>query len=442
MTRLFNFALAVVIVGIADHASAGPPAVRTVALPALGDKPRYYCWEPHIAADPDHPERVVVSAMYRGTIGEGEKARGDSVLAVWRSADGGRTWSAPATPFVTDGWPDRRLGADTVLAFGPGGTCWFTGCDYDWKVPGRPNYSSVKITHSDDGGKTWGKPLTVVELDNDKNGKGIVDKPWVAVDRGGGKRNSTVYVAWSRLDEEKKQWELRCAALPPGGKMFAGGVTLGEPTELKHSRGAVHQVQLAVRADGTLDAVWRTAEMSRIVHASSRDGGATFSRPEPISTDDKQGGGQFPSLVATADGRLLAAWRHQGQVFLAVQSSGRWSAVRDLAGELPDGDQLSHPAVAATADALWVLALRREKVPGRARVVLYRSTDHGDKWEEHSTLAARELTGGKRVISPGDYIGLTAARNQVYAAYVLPGQGKDGPGPRLYVSSLATSAKQ
>jgi hypothetical protein len=441
MIRLFGFALALVIAAIAGYVPAERPAVQTVVLPDPGNKPRYYCWEPHIAADPEHPERVVVSAMYRGTIGAGEKARGDCLLAVWRSADAGRTWSAPATPFVTDGRPAGRLGADPVLVFGPGGTCWFTGCDYDWKVPGTPNYSSVKVTRSDDGGKTWGKPLTVAELDNDRSGKGIVDKPWVAVDHGGGKRNNTVYVAWSRLDEDKKQWELRCAALPPGGKAFADGVTLGEPTESKHSPDAVHQVQLVVRTDGTLDAVWRTAGASRIVHASSRDGGATFSKPEPISADDNRGVGQFPSLVGTADGRLLAAWGHQGQVFLAVQSSGQWSAVQALAGEVPDGDQLSHPAVAATADALWVLAFRREKAPGRVRVVLYRSTDHGAKWEEYSTLAGRELTGGKRAISPGDYIGLTAARNQVYAAYVLPGEERDGPSPRLHVSSLATPTK-
>jgi hypothetical protein len=442
MTRLFGLALGLGTAAIAGYAPAGPPAVRTVALPDPGDKPGYYCWEPHIAADPDHPERVVVSAMYRGTIGEGQKARGDCRLAVWRSADAGRTWTAPVTPFVTEGRPDGRIGADPVLAFGPAGACLFTGCDYDWKVPGKPNYSSVQIARSDDGGKAWGKPLAVAELDNAKSGKGIVDKPWVAVDRGGGKRSGTVYVAWSRLDEDKRQWELRCAALPPGGKTFPHGVMLGEPTGLQHSGGGVHQVQLGVRVDGTLDAVWRAPEGGCIVHASSRDEGASFSKPEPIAADDKRGVGQFPSLVEGAGGRPLVAWGRQGQVFLAVQSSGQWSAVRTLAGDPPGGDRLSHPAVAATADALWVLALRRVKAPGRVRVVLYRSTDHGDKWQEYSTLATRELTGGEEGISPGDYIGLTAAKNQVYAAYVLPGEGRDGLRPRLYVSSLATTAKQ
>ena len=47
------------------------PVCALAALPDPGDKPKYFCWEPHIAADPDHPDRVVLSAMYRGSVGEG-----------------------------------------------------------------------------------------------------------------------------------------------------------------------------------------------------------------------------------------------------------------------------------------------------------------------------------------------------------------------------------
>lgn len=422
---------------------AAEPAPVTTVLPDPGTKPNYHCWEPHVAVDPDRPERVVLAAMYRGQIGEGEKARGDCVLVTWQSEDAGRTWSAPASPFVTADRPPGRLGADVVLAFGAGKTCWFSGCDYDWKVPGTPNYSSIKVARSDDGGKTWAPPLGVTELDNDKYGKGIVDKQWLAVDRGAGKRGGTVYVAWSRLNEDKNQFELRCAALPPGGKSFAEGVTLAEPIPLKHLQDAIHHVQLAVRPDGTLDAVWRRGDdANRIVHASSRDGGATFTKPEPIAADEKGGAGQFPSLTATPDGNLLAVWGDQGDVLCSVLTAGKWSAPRALAGKLPDGVRLTHPAAAATADALWVSVYRYEKSPARARVLLYRSTDRGATWEEYCALATRGLTGGKRLPSPGDYVGLTAAKNKVYAAYVLPEEGRDGPGPRLYVSALDTAAKR
>lgn len=281
--------------GIAPAGRAAEPAVNTVVLPDPDAKPKYHCWEPHVAVDPDQPDRVVVAAMYRGQIGEGEKARGDCTLFAWRSEDAGRKWSTPAAPFVTADRPAGCLGADTVLAFGANKTCWFSGCDYDWKVPGTPSYSSIKVARSDDGGKTWAAPLAVTELDNVKTGKGLLDKQWVAVDRGGGKRAGTVYVAWTRIDDAAGQLELRCAALPPGGKAFTAGVPLADPIPLKHLQDAVHQVQLAVRPDGTLDAVWRRGDdANRIVHSLSTDGGATFSKPQPISADEKRGGGPVP----------------------------------------------------------------------------------------------------------------------------------------------------
>ncbi|HVK13253.1 MAG TPA: hypothetical protein VM597_31155, partial [Gemmataceae bacterium] len=68
MTRPLGFApvcALAALAALAAYASADPPAARTAALPDPGDKPKYFCWEPHIAADPDHPDRVVLSAMYR-----------------------------------------------------------------------------------------------------------------------------------------------------------------------------------------------------------------------------------------------------------------------------------------------------------------------------------------------------------------------------------------
>jgi hypothetical protein len=355
-------------------------------------------------------------------------------LLAWQSEDGGRSWSEPNAPFGNSKRPSLRIGADPVVAFGAGKTCWFCGVDYDWKIRGKPYYSSIKVSLSEDGGKTWKPPITVTEMDN---GRAHVDKPWLAVDRSEGKRRGKLYVAWSRIDEDQNHCDLRCAALPPGARQFAPSVPLGEPVNLKGTVGAGHHVQLAVRPDGALDAVWRVAPSNRLVHAFSKDGARTFSEPVAISDEENTGVGQLPSLTATADGDLLVAWVHRGNVFCSVLASGRWCAPRRVDGQMPRGVGLSHPAVAATADTLWILAYRKDKKPDRLSVVLYGSTDRGNKWAEHCILASRELPEGKRrEFSPGDYVGMAAAKSYLYAAYVLPGDGREEPRPRLHVSAL------
>ena len=70
--------------------------------------------------------------------------------------------------------------------------------------------------------------------------------------------------------------------------------------------------------------------------------------------------------------------------------------------------------------------------------MLYRSDAQGKKWEQYRILAAREFSNGEaRRFSPGDYVGLAAAKDTIYAAYVLPGEGHEGAKRQLYVSALS-----
>jgi hypothetical protein len=119
--------------------------------------------------------------MFRGQVGKGNETRGDSRLLAWQSEDGGRSWSKPVAPLGESERPAGRLGSDSVVGFGTGKTCWFSGIDHDWHTR-KPAYSAVKVCPSRDGGKTWGTPLVVTELDNYKREKGIVDKQWLAID--------------------------------------------------------------------------------------------------------------------------------------------------------------------------------------------------------------------------------------------------------------------
>jgi hypothetical protein len=415
----------------------------TISIPTP-EQPGFPPSEPHIAVDPENSERVILAAMYAGQVGTGEKSRGASRVLTWQSDDGGRTWSKPLAPLDYLKRPEGRLGADPVIAFGPGKICWFSGCDYDWHSQ-KPNYSSVKVTLSQDDGKTWQKPTAATELDNNKHGKGTVDKPWLAVDRSQGKYRGTVYVAWTRFDEERNQVDLYCAASPQGSGAFSEAVRLGESIALPVvGNNPGHQVQLATRPDGTLDAVWRMAPSGSLMHASSQDGGTTFSKAAliaPLPQDERSSVGQFPSLIATADGKLLAAWAgHGADVLCSVLANGRWSRPRSLVAVPATRSVLSHPAAAATAGSLWVLSYRTETSPSRVSVVLYRSTDEGNSWKEDQVIASRKLAEGlPSAFSPGDYVGLAAANGRVYAAYVLPGEDHIGAKPQLYVTAFGVT---
>jgi hypothetical protein len=408
--------------------------VRTVTVPVPDGKPGGFCFEPHVTADPENPERVLVAAMFI----EGKKPQIPSLVA-WRSEDGGRSWSGPAAPLGSSSRPadplkaDWHWGADAVLAFSKGKTCWLAGLD-QLGYPVKLSNSSLKVSLSEDGGKMWKPPITIDEV---KGGRGLVDKPWLAVDNGNGERRGTLYAAWDRQNFDTKRCELWCAALPPGAQGFRPQVGLGEPPDLKS--GFSHHVQLAVHPDGTLHAVWRADRTDRLVHAFSKDGARSFSKPRPIAPDPESGTGQFPSLTVTPGGNLLAAWTNPGGVFCSVLASGRWSTPRPVAGELPDGVRLSRPAVAATEKALWVLTFRTEEKPGRMSFVLYRSDDRGGKWEQDRVLATREVSDREaRGFSPGDYVGLAAAKDRLYAAYVLPGEKQEGARRTLYLSAITT----
>jgi hypothetical protein len=174
------------------------------------------------------------------------------------------------------------------------------------------------------------------------------------------------------------------------------------------------------------------------MHAFSKDGAQTFSQPTPAVSDAKTAGdGELSSLTSTPDGNLLLAWATQGKVFCSVLNSGRWSEPSPLAPDLPDGARLSYPAVAATADAYWVLAYRGERNPERVSVVLFRSDDRGEHWRSDRVLATREFKDAIR-FHPGDYVGLAAAKQSLYAAYVLR---EEGTGlRRVYVSAIGNLA--
>ena len=411
--------------------------VQTTMIPIADSESDYSLWEPHIAADPGDANRAVVAAIFGEYLhGRSLRRPKQSYLRTWRTADGGKSWSEAQPPFWASSTSPRFSGDPAVASAGANGF-WLVGCDYQFseKSPAL-EFMWIKAASLKDGQTKWQPALVVSATDNRQINHGGDDKPWIAADNTGGKRSGTVYVAWTRLDATKVRCELWCSALPAGGSKFSPAVQLGQPVAMQPGHILAHEVQLAIRSDGTLDVVWQIPVLRRIVHAYSTDGAKTFTEPTPILDMEPAGTGEFPTLAAVRGGKLVAAWKNRSRILCSIYSAGGWSTPVSVTGAAADGVDFSHAAVAATADALWLLAYRQEDKADRVQVVLYRSNDEGRTWSQAAILATREFTNlMSRSFDPGEYVGLASSKNVLYAAYSLP-MGLHERTTRLYVSRI------
>jgi hypothetical protein len=237
-----------------------------------------------------------------------QAARGDTVYAAWldardgrsatyltRSTDGGRTWAPNVriTPPGGESCPCCR----TAVAAGRGDTVYAA-----WRgVARRTDRTTVRevvVARSADGGRTWAAPVRA------QRDGWVFDAcphagPSLAVDAAGG-----VHVAW---------WSGREGA---AGVFYArsddGAASFGPPAPLgvaEHSMPAHVQLAVAAAGEGRRPAVvaaWDdgTRRVPRVLVRVSRDGGRTF---RPAAAASRTGAATFPVLAAGGD-RLVLAW--------------------------------------------------------------------------------------------------------------------------------------
>lgn len=257
-----------------SNTSAAEPGVVSVrvadhALSPSGDAPLI---EPHLAAHPTDPKRLVAAAI---VVPNGDfSATG---CAAFASSDGGATWAR------------HDLGlkgcADPWVAFLPDGTAVLTVLDGEGSLP---------VYRSADGGATWTKTADL---------GGGHDHETLAVDS----KSGALYVLSVQSATEPASGKRRDAVF--AARSDDGGRTVGPPARYFPGNLSINTMTGAVLADGTLavsyteyarpsekdSQVW--LEPSRAMLLRSHDGGKTFASPTWIS----QGCGRsFPELAADA----------------------------------------------------------------------------------------------------------------------------------------------
>lgn len=278
-----------------------------------------------------------------------------SALRHTSSADGGRTWSEPAS--VTDG--EEAFGSHNFHALHAAAD----GTLYAAWLDGRTGTSATVVTHSTDGGRTWAPDVRVAEQESCPCCRtaiatapdGTVHLAWRAV-LDGGIRDIVVAsstdrgLTWSApVRVHADDWQVdACPHAGPslqvddagrvhvawwtgkegiagvwyarsdnGARSFSTPVPLGVA---QHSRPA--HVQLALAGAERVVAVWDdgTLQVPRVTLRVSRDGGRSFGEPALLS--EAGVAATFP-VIAVAGDRVSVLWAQQGADDLAHAEHAR-----------------------------------------------------------------------------------------------------------------------
>lgn len=325
----------------AEDPSPATPDVLTVAAPIhhLEGLAR----EPMVV---EHPSGTLFVA------GFGSQVTGVDPKAtphLWKSADGGATWSR-----VDVGTPEEGAigNSDVDLAIGPDGTLYFVSMGFN-RTTSEGTHVAIGVSH--DVGTSWSWTLlSETRLD---------DRPWVAVAPDG-----TAHVVWNDGSgvcyavsaDNGETWVERDRVHPKGGSshlavgpngelavrimpisgsanQFDEGLDLiaisldGGETWSKHPipgeiewdptfsdpAGVPRWVEpLAWDARGTLYHLWSEGQAVKL--ARSEDQGKTWSRWRVADDEDVA---YFPFLIARGTGELAATWFSGSGDAMAVQTA-------------------------------------------------------------------------------------------------------------------------
>jgi hypothetical protein len=213
---------------------------------------------------------------------------GKSTVFMTRSADGGKTWSPNLRVSNGEACPCCR----TTMASAPDGTLYLA-----WRRVFPGNVRDIVVARSTDHGASWQEPVRAHADDWVFDGCPHAG-PSLQVDEAG-----HVHIAWwTGKQGAAGVWYARS---DDGARSFGPPVPLGVA---EFSRPA--HVQLALGGQDRLIAAWDDGTLAtpRIVVRTSKDGGATWSPAATLSDSGQTAG--FPVIAAHGE-RMAVAWSQE-----------------------------------------------------------------------------------------------------------------------------------
>ena len=360
-----------------------------------------------IVEDPRNPLHLVGGAKYFTDLRHYRFQVGYAA-----SFDGGCTWIDGG---FLKGFASNVLTSDPSFGFGPDGAV-YASVLFAPAGPHAAQESGIAVLRSDDGGRTFGTPVTVY-----KAGSNTIfsDKPWMAVDNTRGPHRGAVYVVWS-YDHNACPQAGFCAQDIAFSRSTDGGKTFSQPafiegqapfcTNPAPGRAAGSRrcdaglgADVAIQPDGTIAVAYayehltQLNQTTRLLVVTSRDGGTNWSTPVTVASVNDIAG-TFPpahfrtiTLPALATdprtGQLYLAWAEkddgQANIYLATSrdSGTTWSMPVRVNDDIPrPGVNHFQPQVAVAPDGVVsVMFFDTRNNPRTEHVDLYlaQSVNHG-----------------------------------------------------------------
>ena len=348
---------------------------------------------------------------------EPSENRYDSSGGFYRSADGGKTWSAGFLPGLvranTAAPGPYESAGDPAVVSGPKGTFWYSNLDFNRSDAAN----SVAVSRSADDGKTWSTHF-VVQTPANQGSSQFNDKEWIGADPSD-PTGMTAYVTWTLFKGNSSAIVI--------SKTTDGGLTWSTPRRVSDVYTNDQGSTVVVSNSGTVYVTFETyhGNTAGVAFAVSTDGGATFSSrliapindiPSPLPgatfRDDS-----FPALAL--DGSTLhVVWSNWNGtdadvVYMRSTNGGAsWSAPATIGGG--SGDQF-FPWIAARNGTVYASWFNRAGGDSYTNVGAA-STNGGADWSSPVTMstATSDVRAGNAFGFPdcafsfiGDYSAIT-----------------------------------
>lgn len=287
------------------------------------DKPQN---EPSVACSPDNPNVCIATANdYRVT--------NDSLIGVYRSTDGGLTWSNTVLPPP----PGLTAAGDGMVAPLECGRFIIGGLAFN-----RPSDDgTIFVYRSTDDGRTFSSPLVIAP------GNGTIlfnDKPYTTTDLVKGSRfKGSVYVAYTRFIANETLTEMAFQYSRDRGRTWSPPIILSLLGE------SVLGASIAVGPRGEVYVSWirfLAGNTGRFVLRRSTDGGQTFGPEITVA-----------NIVVPPSPLPVTGWAFRTPTFSFL------------------GADTSRSEFRGTLYAVW-----QDFRSGSSHILLSRSTDRGRTW--------------------------------------------------------------